>query len=280
MPLTLLSLNHDRTVLQQLCHTHYADTEFGAGRGKGEIACCMNYRLIAIQAGDMLKYDSSIREIELAAQSVFRFPVEVFPNNAITSVKAKNIHDWILTLEKQELTQDDRNGQLLRFLRLIARDESWAAIQRLLEKEGIKEPGGNQHLKDFMVRGLHEEVHKHAKILFGQGNFFHAVFEAAKAFNKAVQAKTHSTKDGTALMQEVWSLNGVLKLNTGQSQTERNVQDGVKSLAVGLMQALRNPTAHEPALDWPISKEECLDMLSFISYLYRQLDKAVYYKAW
>jgi hypothetical protein len=44
------------------------------------------------------------------------------------------------------------------------------------------------------------------------------------------------------------------------------------------MQAIRNPTAHEPALYWPISKEDCLDLLSFISYLLRQLDKAIYYK--
>jgi hypothetical protein len=44
------------------------------------------------------------------------------------------------------------------------------------------------------------------------------------------------------------------------------------------MQAIRNPTAHEPALDWPISREDCLDILSFLSFLFRALDKAVYFK--
>jgi hypothetical protein len=44
------------------------------------------------------------------------------------------------------------------------------------------------------------------------------------------------------------------------------------------MSAIRNPTAHEPAVDWPIDLVDCLDILSFISFLFRQLEKAVYYK--
>lgn len=46
----------------------------------------------------------------------------------------------------------------------------------------------------------------------------------------------------------------------------------------GLMQAIRNPHAHETALDWPISKDDAMDILSFISFLWRQLDKAVFFK--
>lgn len=49
-------------------------------------------------------------------------------------------------------------------------------------------------------------------------------------------------------------------------------------LTSGLMSAVRNPTAHEPALEWSISENDCLDILSFISFLFRQLDKAIYYK--
>ena len=77
---------------------------------------------------------------------------------------------------------------------------------------------------------------------------------------------------------EVWGPEGVLKITKCQTETDRNVQNGVKFLAAGLMQAIRNPTAHEPALDWPINKQDCLDLLSFLSFLFRQLDVAVYYK--
>jgi hypothetical protein len=43
------------------------------------------------------------------------------------------------------------------------------------------------------------------------------------------------------------------------------------------MRAIRNPTAHEPAHLWPITKEECLDILSFVSFLMKKLDDAVYF---
>ena len=80
-------------------------------------------------------------------------------------------------------------------------------------------------------------------------------------------------------MLEVWGWDkGCLKITACQSDTDKNVQDGVKFLSAGLMSAIRNPTAHEPAVDWPISLPDCLDILSFISFLYRQLDMAVYFK--
>ena len=130
-----------------------------------------------------------------------------------------------------------------------------------------------------MGRGFHAEVIKHARALYMDGHLFHAVFEAAKAYNKAVREKAQSTKDGQSLMLEVWGWDkGCLKITACQTDTDKKVQDGVKFLSAGLMNAIRNPTAHEPAVDWPISLPDCLDILSFISFLYRQLDKAVYVK--
>jgi uncharacterized protein (TIGR02391 family) len=129
----------------------------------------------------------------------------------------------------------------------------------------------------FDGRHFHGEVARHSQRLFLQGNFFHAVFESAKAYNKLVREKSQTEKDGQSLMLEVWGCDkGVLKITQCQSETDRNVQDGVKFLAAGLMQAIRNPTAHEPALDWPISQDDCLDILSFLSFLFRKLDDAVF----
>ena len=54
-----------------------------------------------------------------------------------------------------------------------------------------------------------------------QKNYFHAVFEAAKVYNKLVQDKSQSEKDGQSLMLDVLSVNGVLKLNKCTTQTEK-----------------------------------------------------------
>ena len=238
----------------------------------------MNYRLVANQVGDMLKYATTVNEIDRAAKSVFNFQLETFPNEAITSTRAQLFHDWVLSLAKQKMTNDQRNGLLGQFINLITPEQSLLDVTKILVVAGIQPDSNTQQLQVFMGRNFHPAIHLHCRKLFSQQNYFHAVFEAAKAYNKLVGQKSMSQKDGTSLMLDVLSTNGVLKLNTGTTQTEKDVQDGIKFLSAGLMQALRNPTAHEPAIDWPISKEDCLDMLSFISYLFRQLDKTTYYK--
>jgi uncharacterized protein (TIGR02391 family) len=132
--------------------------------------------------------------------------------------------------------------------------------------------------KLFTERKFHPQVIEHCERLFSQGNYFHAVFEGCKIYNKNVQLKSKKYDlDGSKLMQNVWSVDkGVLKLTPCVSQTDQNVQNGIKFLSAGLMSAMRNPTAHEPALNWSINQQDCLDMLSFLSFLFRQLDQAEY----
>lgn len=80
-------------------------------------------------------------------------------------------------------------------------------------------------------------------------------------------------------MMEAWNPEkGALKITKCETETDKNVQEGIGFLSAGLMRAVRNPTAHEPAHEWPISEDECLDILSFISFLLKKLDQAVYYK--
>ena len=237
----------------------------------------MNYRLIAIQVGNLLKYSITINDVNRDANSVFRFSKEDFSNESITSSRAKLIHEWILTLAKQKMNNGERNQQLIKFLKLITPEDKTRQVDEILKEAGV-ELNLNESVSEFYSRNFHELIYKHCLSLYKQGNYFHAVFEAAKAYNHIVKERTKSEKEGYKLMMDVWSVNGVLKVTPCETETDKNVQEGLKFLSAGLMQAIRNPTAHEPALHWPISKEECLDLLSFISYLLHQLDKAVYYK--
>ncbi len=50
-------------------------------------------------------------------------------------------------------------------------------------------------------------------------------------------------------MLAVWDTDGVLKVTECQSDTDLNVQNGIKFLSAGIVQAMRNPTAHEPAAE-------------------------------
>lgn len=237
----------------------------------------MNYKMIAIQIGDLLKYDVAEKEVLRAAQSVFSFQCEKFPNEAgISSIRAKCIYDCVLSLAKQKMTNDERNKMLCSFLDLIVPSNHKDSVDAILHKAGILNQAADS--TEFLRRKFHHLVTTHCKKLFLEGNYFHAVFEASKVYNSPVKEKSKSLKDGQALMLEVWAPDkGVLKLTNCVTETDKNVQDGVKFLSAGLMSAIRNPTAHEPALTWPIDKDDCLEILGFISYLFRQLDKAVYY---
>jgi len=53
----------------------------------------------------------------------------------------------------------------------------------------------------------------------------------------------------------------------------------MKFMAAGVMQAIRNPTAHEPVLFLRNEEKDCLDVLGFLSFLFRQLDAVVYFKS-
>ncbi len=239
----------------------------------------MSYRMIAVKLGDLLKYDTSINEINRAAEALFRFRKETFPNNSITSSRAQLVYDWVLSLARQTMTEDERNALLIKFCKAICPNENIRdQVLKLLDDMGLSSSQVyKEDINSFLNRDFHPEIVKHSKNLYLQGNYFHAIFEASKAYNCAVKEKSCSDKDGQALMMEVWSPNGVLKITRCETETDKNVQDGIKFLSAGLMQAVRNPTAHEPAITWPITKQDCLEILSFISFLYRQLDKAVFF---
>ena len=238
----------------------------------------VNYRLVATRVGDLLKWDVSQNEIGRAASALFRFARDTFPNEAISSVRAQAIYDWILSLAKQRLDPADRDRLLVTFCRSITPDQHRAALEQILKEGEVGTTAVDaENRLAFSGRGFHSGVVRHSEKLFLQGNYFHAVFESAKAYNKLVREKAQSDRDGQPLMLEVWGWQkGVLKVTRCETETDRNVQEGIKFLAAGLMQAIRNPTSHEPALDWPISRADCLDVLSFLSFLFRKLDDAVF----
>lgn len=75
----------------------------------------INNRLIATQIGDALKYFTSVNEIDRIGQSILRVSKEEFPNDSITSVRAKTLFDWVLSLAKTSLESTERMKRLIAF---------------------------------------------------------------------------------------------------------------------------------------------------------------------
>jgi uncharacterized protein (TIGR02391 family) len=127
-------------------------------------------------------------------------------------------------------------------------------------------------------RYYHSEIQKHSRNLFIEGKYFHAVFECCKAFDKYVQEKSKIEKTGSKLMTQALKISGTLKLNQQITSSDKNEQMGVMNLCIGLMSAVRNTGAHEPELNWPIQQNDAMDILSLLSFLWRKIDAAVYFK--
>ncbi len=92
----------------------------------------MNYRLIATEVGDLVKWDISVNIIRRAAAALFQFQIEAFPNEAITSERAKVVYNSILSLGKQRLSDEERNRLLLTFCRRITPDPHRTKLNQIL----------------------------------------------------------------------------------------------------------------------------------------------------
>jgi hypothetical protein len=93
----------------------------------------MNIQLIAVEIGDALKYDTSINEITRIASAILPFQHDHFPNDAITSQRAKLIYDWIMGLGRYRCTPAERSDLLTTFLlRLVPEGEVLERVLKIL----------------------------------------------------------------------------------------------------------------------------------------------------
>ncbi len=123
-------------------------------------------------------------------------------------------------------------------------------------------------------RKAHTEVFKYCKEELLQNNYFHAVLEANKGLFQRIRDLSCVQLDGIQLIENVFSKNPVLIINNYQSSSEQNEHTGFCSLLKGLCAMFRNPTAHEPKVDWEITEQDALEILGIISYCHRRLDNA------
>jgi hypothetical protein len=97
-----------------------------------------NYRNIAIEIGELLKYQTTFNEIGRYASSLLtgiRF--DNYPNESITSVRAKLIWDWICSLAREKINPIERDKKLISFVTSIAQSADLPTINAILLRNGI-----------------------------------------------------------------------------------------------------------------------------------------------
>ena len=124
-------------------------------------------------------------------------------------------------------------------------------------------------------RGAHSEIFKYCRAELLHDNYFHAVLESIKGVGERLRCLTGLTCDGAELVNTAFSTKTpLIALNSLKTDTEISEQKGFSNLLVGLFGAIRNPTAHAPKIDWPMTEQDALDVFALISFIHRKLDAA------
>ena len=124
-------------------------------------------------------------------------------------------------------------------------------------------------------RNVHEYILTYCNAELLQENYFHAVLEACKSIASKIREITGLDSDGAKLIDESFGgKDPVLKINSFDSETKRSEQSGFLNLAKGLFGTFRNPTAHNPKIEWEMTEDDALDIFVLASYLIKRIIKA------
>jgi len=182
------------------------------------------------------------------------------------------IEKWWKTFERIKDSLSLLPDETSEGIRILS-DPEIALLYESLTRE-MKNPHPNVL---FEFYPLHPRVRDIAWKLFKEGNYLHAVLEAAKAFEEHLKRITGIEQTCRSLVQQSFSVKSPhIKFNGLKTQSEKDEQEGLKLIAEGICAAFRNPKGHEP-MDSPqvqIDAIEALDQLVIISYLFRRIDKA------
>ena len=124
-------------------------------------------------------------------------------------------------------------------------------------------------------RVVHAEVLNYCRAELLDENYFHAVFEATKGVAERIRLLSGLNGDGADLVSKAFAgQQPVLTLGSLTTESEKSEQKGFANLLIGLFGAVRNPLAHAPKTNWPMSEQDALDILTLVSLIHRKLDGA------
>jgi uncharacterized protein (TIGR02391 family) len=103
-------------------------------------------------------------------------------------------------------------------------------------------------------------------------NFSSAILDSVYFLNNLIREKTGLESDGVALVgQALGGKQPKLKVNSLQSESDWNIQNGLEQILRGFVQAIRNPRSHEKYND---SNADANAIIVFVDYLVRVIDQS------
>ncbi|MDP2045063.1 MAG: TIGR02391 family protein, partial [Deltaproteobacteria bacterium] len=103
-------------------------------------------------------------------------------------------------------------------------------------------------------------------------NFTGSIQDSMYFLTSLIRERTGLEGDGAPLVGRAFGgRTPLLKVNKLQTESEKNVQQGVEQLLRGLYQAVRNPRSHDKYLD---TEQDAIAIILFINYVIKIIDKS------
>lgn len=225
-----------------------------------------------------LELRDNLKQLLSSIERDWREKRKIEREKIITEKTKVNIAQWYPTL-----TPDIKKG--------VEKIVSSVVDNSELEDEKQSEVIGALHTlipeyAQYHWRRLHHDVKDASYEDYKSEDFYRAVEEALKRYQTIVQNKSGSNLDGQSLMLSVFGRNNAIlsvtspyKKSDGSDftqSTKENIEEGQKFMSAGMMSGVRNPIAHEEVRELKgsglFTENDCLDMLSLLSHLFRRLD--------
>lgn len=131
-------------------------------------------------------------------------------------------------------------------------------------------------------RKVHEEIFIFCRAEMLDENYFRAVFEAVRNTALRIRKMSGLQSDGVELAHEAFGFEAgkppVLAINNLLTEAEEAEQRGFLNMLAGVLGTVRNPAAHTPNVEWDMSEQDTVDVLTAISFVHRKLDLAYRYE--
>ncbi|MGA8604800.1 MAG: TIGR02391 family protein [Thermoplasmata archaeon] len=154
------------------------------------------------------------------------------------------------------------------------------AFDRIARTVSEAEDRANRLGAELRRRGVHPEVLSFCRAELLADDYFHVLLESTKSVADLLRRKTGLNLDGYELVDASFGTQDRkqlprLAINSLTTQTEKSIHWGLAALLKGTFSFYRNPAAHEPRVKRRVEEQEAMDMLTLVSFLYRQVELAV-----
>lgn len=115
----------------------------------------MNFRLLATQFGESIKYDTTINEVGRIFSALSDLKLKNYPNDSITSSRSQLIYSWVMTIGASVLKETDK-AELIRqaIISLVINKEVQEKLLSFIDTKSVIKTSAKSYIHESRIAKL------------------------------------------------------------------------------------------------------------------------------